>query len=169
MWSSTSLPARLALLAVAATAARARAKDGLRDHPIASSSAAGPTYLDGGAWTASSGAPLNGAAAINITVPATVPGDLLTDLQRANVIADPWLDTTWIQHSSLWTDHAWTYTTHFTASDAVAAEASARRPSCLTRPRPRVAGARMRRARLGLGSFAPRPPRPVPWVAVRPR
>ena len=38
------------------------------------------------------------------------------------------LDTTWIQNSSLWTDHAWTYTTHFTTTtttiDAVAAKAS---------------------------------------------
>ena len=165
MWSP--LPARLALLAVAASASATRglgADLGLRDDPIASA-AAGPTYLDGGAWTASSGAPLNGAAAINITVPATVPGDLLTDLQRAKVIADPWLDTTWIQHSSLWTDHAWTYTTRFTASDAVAAEASA--PPALLPDEtvwPRVAGARMRRARPGLSPVppprSPAPPRP---------
>lgn len=51
---------------------------------------------------------------INITIPATVPGDLITDLQRAKVISDPWRDLTWIKNSSLWTDHAWTYTTHFT-------------------------------------------------------
>ena len=50
-----------------------------------------------------------------------MPGDLLTDLQRAHVIADPWLDTTWIQRSALWSEHAWTYTTTFAVSDAVAA------------------------------------------------
>jgi hypothetical protein len=97
----------------------------LRDHPIATSSA--PSYLDGAAWTAStqpdSGGQLQ-TPIINITVPATVPGDLLTDLQRANVIADPWLDTTWIVNSSLWTDHAWTYTTRFAVSDAVLANTS---------------------------------------------
>jgi hypothetical protein len=97
----------------------------LRDYPIASCTA--PTYLDGSAWTASTQQPpgfdshhqQNQPPKINITVVATVPGDLLTDLQRAKVIADPWLDTTWIQNSSLWTDHAWTYTTSFTVSDAV--------------------------------------------------
>ena len=55
---------------------------------------------------------------INITIPATVPGDLITDLQRAKVISDPWRDLTWIQQSSLWTDHAWTYTTHFTVENS---------------------------------------------------
>jgi hypothetical protein len=40
------------------------------------------------------------------------------------VIADPWLDTTWIQNSSQWTDHAWTYTTSFTVSAAVLAKTS---------------------------------------------
>jgi hypothetical protein len=59
---------------------------------------------------------------MNLTVVAAVPGDLLTDLQRAKVIADPWLDTTWIQQSALWTEHAWTYTTYFTVSDAVLAK-----------------------------------------------
>ena len=51
----------------------------MRDHPIASAIA--PLYLDG-QWTASSGAPLHGGARINVTIAATVPGDLLTDLQR---------------------------------------------------------------------------------------
>ena len=93
----------------------------LRDHPIASS--AGCTYLDDGAWTASTHQQLGfqeqHPPQIELTIPATVPGDLLTDLQRANVIADPWLDTTWIQNSSLWTDRIWTYSTNFTISEAV--------------------------------------------------
>lgn len=97
----------------------------LRDYPIASSVV--PTYLDGNTWTASTQHPpgfSDQQPKINITVAATVPGDLLTDLQVAKLIADPWLDTTWIQNSSLWTDHAWTYTTSFTVSDAVMAKTS---------------------------------------------
>jgi beta-galactosidase/beta-glucuronidase len=86
-------------------------------------------YLDGSEWTASTQQPSGFGQEqqlpkINITVVATVPGDLLTDLQRAKVISDPWLDTTWIQKSSIWTDHAWTYTTKFTVSDAVMASHS---------------------------------------------
>jgi hypothetical protein len=117
-----------ALLAVAA------ADMSLRDHPIATSTAT--TYLDGDAWTASTLLPPNiggqqqqqqqPVPKINITVAATVPGDLITDLQRASVIADPWLDTTWIQNSSLWSDHAWTYTTTFTVRDAAASKAAKR-------------------------------------------
>ena len=87
----------------------------LQDQPIAAS--AGPTYLDGSAWTAAS-------ASLNLSVPATVPGDLLTDLQRAKVIGDPWLDITWLDNSSLWSDHVWTYATSFAVSDAVMAKTS---------------------------------------------
>jgi hypothetical protein len=54
------------------------------------------------------------APPINLTIPAQVPGDLLTDLHRAGVIDDPWKDLTWIKNSSLWTDHTWTYSTNFT-------------------------------------------------------
>jgi beta-mannosidase len=104
-----------ALLA-AAVASAAAAGVSLRDHPIATSTA--PTFLDGGAWTAS-------APKLNLTVPATVPGDLITDLQRAGVIADPWLDTTWIQNSSLWSDHAWTFSTTFAVSSAAAGKLTA--------------------------------------------
>ena len=99
----------------------------LRDKPIASASA--PTYLDGTTWTASTQHPPGygdgqSKPHINITIPAKVPGDLLTDLQRAKVIQDPWLDITWIQNSSLWTDNVWTYSTSFTVSDAVIANTS---------------------------------------------
>jgi hypothetical protein len=111
--SASALRSALAV----ALAVVAAADPGLRDLPIAS--AAEPTYLDG-AWTASSGAPLRGAAPINISVPAWVPGDLLTDLQKAKVIPDPWLDITWIANSSLWTEHEWTYSTHFGVESALA-------------------------------------------------
>ena len=91
----------------------------LRDHPLATFAA--PTYLDGGAWTASMEAPPglpHGAAPPLLQINASVPGDLLTDLQRAGVIADPWLDTTWIKNSSLWAEHVWTYSTNFSVGDA---------------------------------------------------
>ena len=105
-------------LAILAAPSLTAADVGLRDAPIASSSP--PTYLDG-QWTASSGAPLTGARAaakINISVPAWVPGDLLTDLYKAGVIRDPWLDITWLDNSSLWTEHEWTYTTHFSVESS---------------------------------------------------
>ena len=52
---------------------------GLRDTPIAGTGPAMP--LDGSwAWTASS-------QSLGVAVPATVPGDLLTDLQRSKVSA----------------------------------------------------------------------------------
>ena len=100
----------------------------LRDHPIASSTA--PIYLDGTMWVVSTlhppgyGGGQQQQPKMNITVPARVPGDLLTDLQRARIIEDPWLDITWMQNSSLWTEHVWTYSTSFTVSDAVFANTS---------------------------------------------
>ena len=120
--------AAMALMAVAAAnLAVAEFSVSLLDHPIAASTA--PVYLDGSDWTASTTPPTElqneqVPPTINITVDAIVPGDLLTDLQRASVIADPWLDITWIDKSSLWNDHAWTYTTHFGVSDAVSAKKS---------------------------------------------
>ena len=113
-----ALPLLLFLAASASAIHAPPPSQGLRDHPITSS---GPpaVYLDT-AWIASS-------ATANISVPAFVPGDLLTDLQRAKVITDPWLDITWMQNSSLWTEHAWTYTTHFDVPDSSFARTSALR------------------------------------------
>lgn len=50
---------------------------GLRDPPVASSGAA--VYLDGSGWTATSHAPQGSR---NMSIQATVPGDLITDLQQ---------------------------------------------------------------------------------------
>ena len=66
----------------------------LRDHPIVSSGAQ-PLYLDGADWTASwapadpSTASTTAAAGADGTgagMAATVPGDILTDLQRAGAL-----------------------------------------------------------------------------------
>ena len=61
----------------------------LRDHAIASSEP--PTYLDG-AWTAVN---VGGASAAAGPLAATVPGDILTDLQNAKRAPDPYWNTTW--------------------------------------------------------------------------
>ena len=86
--------AMLFLAAAVAVAAAVDVSMSLRDHPIAATGT--PNYLDGGVWTASTQHPVGAdyhddqPPGLNLTVTATVPGDLLTDLQRAGVIADPW-------------------------------------------------------------------------------
>ena len=88
-------------LAAALAAAAADVSVSLRDHPIAS--AGTTTFVDSPShmWTASTQHPPGAGyhadqpqrappPGLNLTVAATVPGDLLTDLQRAGVIADPW-------------------------------------------------------------------------------
>ena len=52
------------------------------------------------------------AAPLSLTVPASVPGDLLTDLQRAGVIGDPLREKNFL-NDSLWQRHTWTYTASF--------------------------------------------------------
>ena len=71
---------------------------GLTDNPI---SASYTHYLDGDAWTASgyatgppSPSPPHGSA--KYTISANVPGDLLTDLQQANIIGDPLFETNFL-------------------------------------------------------------------------
>ena len=72
---------------------------GLVDHPIAGTSPA--VYLDSQEWTASTGA---------TTIRATVPGDLVTDLQTAGLIGDPLYELNW-KNYSLWEDNVWTFST----------------------------------------------------------
>ena len=79
----------LVAVVVAAAAASLGAPSSLRDHPIASGSA--PRYLDG-PWTATN---VGGAAAAAGPLAATVPGDIMTDLQRAKRAPDPYFNTTW--------------------------------------------------------------------------
>ena len=71
------------------------------------------------AWTASS-------ATWAITVNATVPGDLLSDLQRGGVIGDPWFElgflnttTPGAQGAPLWDVGTWVYTTTFAVATDV--------------------------------------------------
>lgn len=78
----------------------------LRDIPIASTTP--PYYLDGSNWEASE-------TTLGITIPATVPGDILTDLQRVDIIGDPWFENTFLSNRSLWDPNvrSWVYTTNF--------------------------------------------------------
>ena len=64
-------------------------------------------------WLASS-------ATWGLTVPATVPGDLVTDLQRAGVIGDPFFELGWLntttpgfQGAPLWDVGAWNFSAGF--------------------------------------------------------
>jgi hypothetical protein len=49
-----------------------------------------------------------------ISIPAKVPGDLITDLQAAGLVGDPLYELNWL-NSSIWDANTWTYTTTFTA------------------------------------------------------
>lgn len=78
---------------------------GLVDHPWLGDDV---IYLDGNEWTASSSA--------GISISATVPGDLITDLERAGVIEDPLYEMVWIEKASLWDTATWTYSRVFNVS-----------------------------------------------------
>ena len=50
-----------------------------------------------------------------IKISATVPGELVSDLQRAGLTADPFLDNTY-KNASLWAGPVWAYTKRFTVA-----------------------------------------------------
>lgn len=79
------------------------------DHTHAASSI---VYLTGPSgiapqWSAAS------SGASPLTIAASVPGDLLTDLYKAGQIGDPLYENNFL-NSSIWNDHVWTYSTAFT-------------------------------------------------------
>merc|ERR1719261_2238866 len=84
------------------------ASEGLRDHPIVAEKV---TYLDGDQWTAST--ITNGESqSVGLTIPAKVPGDLISDLYAAGQIGNPLYEMNWL-NSSIWDHYAWTYATTF--------------------------------------------------------
>lgn len=95
----------------------------LVEHPVASGAV--PVYLDGDGWTASNS---NSPAG---SIKATVPGDIITDLQNAGRVKDPYWNVTWRDPAfvSAWNDGVWTYERLFPTaacySSAAAAEAGA--------------------------------------------
>jgi hypothetical protein len=52
-----------------------------------------------------------------VSIPASVPGDLISDLERAGMIGDPLYELNWL-NSSVWDASTWTYTTAFAAPGA---------------------------------------------------
>ena len=51
-----------------------------------------------------------------VSIPATVPGDLISDLHAAGQIGDPLYEMNF-KNSSIWHDNIWTYTTQFSLDD----------------------------------------------------
>jgi len=69
------------------------------------------TYLDDEQWSWVRGDD-------GFTIPASVPGDVVTDLQRAGAIGDPLLDDNFVRDAPVW-NTTWTLRTTFEArSDA---------------------------------------------------
>ena len=65
--------------------------------------------LDGSEWSAS-------CPSLGLHLRATVPGDLITDLFNAQLIAEPMFDLNWLVNRSVWNEHVWLYNRSFTLS-----------------------------------------------------
>jgi hypothetical protein len=61
----------------------------------------------------------------DLQVPATVPGDLITDLEKAGVIGDPLFEMNFLNGSSTWNLPQWNYTKTFTLEADVLQHATA--------------------------------------------
>ena len=118
-------------LLVAATLSTMAANEPIhaREHPIESGLSA--LYLDGSSWIATatnSGCRGARCAAIKnekyeMPIAATVPGDILTDLQCAGRIPDPYFNSSWLQpvFVDAWNTGTWTYSTTFASPPTAAA------------------------------------------------
>merc|ERR1719433_2379853 len=85
----------------------------LRDHHVAGNAI---TWMDGANWVVS--ADINGT---HMSVPGSVPGDLLSDLQNAGSIGDPLYELNFL-NGSIWHDFVWTYETQFSFDTSSASE-----------------------------------------------
>lgn len=86
---------------VAGSALRCGLGGWARDEPIVDHEA---RYLDGHQWTASARVQQCSAGSCterDITIPAQVPGDLISDLHTARLIGNPFHEVNWL-NSSLW-------------------------------------------------------------------
>ena len=79
-------------------------------HPIASGAL--PLVLDGASWTVTR---TGGTGPAPPSLPARVPGDILSDLQRAGRAPDPYFNLTWREpdYIALWNSGTWTYRKSF--------------------------------------------------------
>ena len=88
-----------------ALASQAAMSPSLRDPPIVGDVPKPNTYLDGDKWTARAG---------KVVVPSTVPGDIITDLQRAGMVGDPMYGVNWREQSGVWAkESGWSFTRIF--------------------------------------------------------
>ncbi len=97
----------------AGLASSAVSASGLTDAPIVGDAI---QYLSGEGWVADNGA--------GLTIGGRVPGDLITDLEAAGVIADPWYEMNWVPMGStstppVWDATNWTYSLEFDAATNV--------------------------------------------------
>ena len=53
-----------------------------------------------------------------IQIPATVPGDLISDLVEAKLLEEPYYEINFRRNTSLWSGRVWNYTTTFSLEDA---------------------------------------------------
>jgi hypothetical protein len=92
-------------LGLALAPSGARAAPTLIDHRIASGLP--PLSLDG-EWSVTN---THGPQASQPPLPATVPGDIVSDLQRAGRVPDPYYNTTWRDPDFIaaWNNGTWTY------------------------------------------------------------
>ena len=99
------------------TRAAASDESTLVEHPLASGAA--PVYLDGDWQASNAGGPLESAAGVPLAV--KVPGDILTDLQRAGKVKDPYWNVTWrdAEFIAAWNEGVWTYSRSFPTSPAM--------------------------------------------------
>ena len=107
------LPLPVLIGTVVAVAAGAGNAPTLVNHPITSASR--PVYLDGADWTVVHLPTSTNGTSYSLQVAATVPGDILTDLQRAGAIPDPYWNTSWRDPSFIasWNEGSWRYSKSF--------------------------------------------------------
>ena len=86
--------------------------DQLRDHPYQGEVV---NYLDGeGTWEAYT---TNGEFRVE-RKDVAIPGDLISDLERAKLIGDPLFELNFLVNNTLWNDYQWNYETNFTVSSS---------------------------------------------------
>ena len=107
------LPAHIMQLILLGSVAEAQRRNQLRDHPVAGLAT---LLLDGSDWLATN--PVQAPHSIN----ATVPGDIITDLEHAGLIPDPYVNVSWRDPANVfrWANGTWTFSKTFDYSGGTA-------------------------------------------------